>query len=86
LTPSGLRDEFALPDSIDQFHAAQLGSVLRIVTGEAGRLLIEGMSPDDLQTFLERTGSRMFDLLDGALGGLCRPAGPDQRDTNGLQA
>jgi AcrR family transcriptional regulator len=60
-----LRDEFALPDSIAQFHAAQLGSVLRIVTGEARRLLIEGISLDDLQVFLSNTGGRMFDLLDG---------------------
>jgi AcrR family transcriptional regulator len=65
-----LRDEFTLPDSIAQFHAAQLGSVLRIVTGEARRLLIEGMSLDDLQVFLEDAGGRMFGLLDGALGDL----------------
>jgi AcrR family transcriptional regulator len=70
-----LRDEFALPDSIAQFHAAQLGSVLRIVTGEARRLLIEGISLDDLQVFLENTGGRMFDLLDGAQDDLVlRPA------------
>jgi hypothetical protein len=40
---------------------------VRIVTGEARRLLIEGMSLDDLEIFLESTGGRMFDLLDGAL-------------------
>jgi AcrR family transcriptional regulator len=51
-----LRDEFALPDAIAQFHAAQLGSVVRIVTGEARRRLIEGMSLDDLQVFLEVAG------------------------------
>jgi AcrR family transcriptional regulator len=65
-----LRDEFALPDPIAQFHAAQLGSVLRIVTGEARRLLIEGMSLDELQVFLEEAGTQMFGLLDGALGDL----------------
>jgi AcrR family transcriptional regulator len=61
-----LRDEFALPDPIAQFRAAQLGSVLRILTGEARRLLIEGMSLDDLQVFLAENGRRMFGLLDGA--------------------
>jgi AcrR family transcriptional regulator len=65
-----LRDEFALPGPIAQFHAAQLGSVLRILTGEARRLLIAGISRDDLQVVLERDGGRMFDLLDGALGDL----------------
>jgi AcrR family transcriptional regulator len=68
-----LREEFGLSDPIAQFHAAQLGSVLRIVTGEARRLLIEGMSLDDLQVFLEDTGGRMFDLLDGALADLIPP-------------
>jgi AcrR family transcriptional regulator len=62
-----LREEFALPDPIAQFHAAQLGSVLRIVTGEARRLLIDGMSLDDLQIFLEQAGTQMFGLLDDAL-------------------
>ena len=71
-----LRDEFALADPIAQFHAAQLGSVVRILTGEARRRLIEGMSLDDLQVFLEDTGGQMFNLLDAALGDLtCPPAG-----------
>jgi AcrR family transcriptional regulator len=65
-----LRDEFALPDPIAQFYAAQLGSVVRILTGEARRRLIAGMSRDDLQVFLEDTGGRMFGLLDRALSDL----------------
>ncbi|HEY0933184.1 MAG TPA: TetR family transcriptional regulator [Trebonia sp.] len=68
-----LRDEFGLSDPIAQFHAAQLGSVVRILTGEARRRLIEGLSPGDLQVFLEIAGGQMFDLLDGAPGDLRPP-------------
>jgi AcrR family transcriptional regulator len=65
-----LREEFALADPIAQFHAAQLGSVVRILTSEARRQIIEGLSLDDLQVFLAAAGSQMFDLLAGALGDL----------------
>ena len=68
-----LRDEFALPDPIAQFHAAQLGSVVRILTSEARRQIVAGRSLDDLQVFLADTGSQMFGLLEGALGDLTPP-------------
>jgi AcrR family transcriptional regulator len=70
-----LRDEFALSGPIAQFHAAQLGSVVRILTGEARQRIIAGRSLDDLQVFLEVAGRQMFDLLEGALGALAPPGG-----------
>ena len=64
-----------VPGYADEAALTRVEDTLRsypplVFAGEARRLLIAGISRDDLQVVLERDGSRMFDLLDGALGDL----------------
>jgi AcrR family transcriptional regulator len=59
-----LRDELRLDDVIAQFEAARLGSVQRILSIEARRQIIAGMSLDEVQVWLTDAGTRMFDLLE----------------------
>jgi hypothetical protein len=60
-----LRDECGVDDVMAQFEAAQLGSVQRILATEARRRLIDGMTLDELQVWLETNGTRMFKHIEG---------------------